>query len=395
MTVEFISAINVNPANELNRLRLTAIDVPYLERYARILEDGGFDYTLVGYSSGGHDPFTVAASIARFTERIKPIVALRPNTVHPTKAARALATLDQLSAGRAVVHIISGGSDAEQAREVDRLTKPQRYERSAEYIQILRRAWESAEPFDHAGAYYSFEDFASLVRPVQDRIPISVGGSSADAYRVGGALGDIFGLWGEPLKETREQIDAVAEQARLAGRGDTPRTWVTFRPIVAPTEELAWEKAQRILAVLADRSGSATPLWRQRRGADDPGPSNVGSQRALEIARRQDRHDRALWTPTTTATGGLGASSALVGSYETVAAAILDYVDLGADLVSIRGYDNLNDAIDYGRYVIPLVRQELAHRAVTGERGTVVAQPPLDSLPHAAAVSDPTLLKAS
>jgi alkanesulfonate monooxygenase len=76
-------------------------------------------------------------------------------------------------------------------------------------------------------------------------------------------------------------------------------------------------------------------------------------------------------------TGAMGASTALVGSYETVAAAILDYVDLGADLVSIRGYDNLNDAIDYGRFVLPLVRQELAHRQATGERGTVVPQPPI------------------
>jgi alkanesulfonate monooxygenase len=54
-----------------------------------------------------------------------------------------------------------------------------------------------------------------------------------------------------------------------------------------------------------------------------------------------------------------------------VAAAILDYIDLGADLVSIRGYDTLNDAIDYGRYVVPLVRQELAHREATGKRGTL------------------------
>ena len=56
---------------------------------------------------------------------------------------------------------------------------------------------------------------------------------------------------------------------------------------------------------------------------------------------------------------------------ETVAAAILDYVDLGADLVSIRGYDTLNDAVDYGRYVLPLVRQELAHREATGSAGTL------------------------
>ena len=31
----------------------------------------------------------------------------------------------------------------------------------------------------------------------------------------------------------------------------------------------------------------------------------------------------------------------------------------------IRGYDPLQDAIDYGRDLLPLVRQELTHRAAT------------------------------
>ena len=378
MTVEFISAINVNPSNEINRLGRFDIDVPYLKRYSRILEDAGFDYTLVPYGSFGHDPFTIASAVTQYTERIKPIVALRPNTIYPTVAAKALATLDQLSGGRAVVHFIAGGSDHEQAREGDRLTKAQRYERQEEYIRILRRVWTETEPFDHAGTYYSFQDFVSRVRPVNGTIPVSVGGSSEEAYRVGGALGDIFGLWGEPLAETKQQIDRFSEQARLAGRSDLPRTWVTFRPIIAATEELAWEKAHRTLDILQDRAVATGPWgapknWNPGGG----GPANVGSQRLLEIASRQDLHDRALWTPTATATGAAGASTALVGSYETVAAAILDYVDLGADLISIRGYDNLNDAIDYGRYLIPLVRQELAQREQTGRRGTVVASEPL------------------
>ncbi|MEU7870349.1 LLM class flavin-dependent oxidoreductase [Dactylosporangium sp. NPDC049140] len=374
MPVEFISAINVNASNEVNGRADPAVDVGYLRRYARILEDGGFDYTLVPYNSTFHDPFTVAAALTQFTERIRPIIALRPNTMYPTVAAKALATLDQLSGGRAVVHLIAGGSDAEQAREGDRLAKAQRYERQEEYIRILRKVWTSTESFDHGGKYYTFEDFVSVVRPVNGTIPVSVGGSSDEAYRVGGALGDIFGLWGEPLADTRQQIDRVAAEARRAGREDTPRTWVTFRPIVAATDALAWDKAHRILAILQGRRGAGP--WKARwAGAD--GPANVGSQRLLEIAGRKDVHDRALWTPTATATGAAGASTALVGSYETVAAAILDYVDLGADLISIRGYDNLDDAIDYGRYIIPLVRQELAHRAETGRRGQVVAQPPL------------------
>jgi alkanesulfonate monooxygenase len=65
-----------------------------------------------------------------------------------------------------------------------------------------------------------------------------------------------------------------------------------------------------------------------------------------------------------------------VGTPETVAAAILDYVDLGAELVSIRGYDNLNDLVDYGRYILPLVRQELPRRAATGRHGTLQEEHP-------------------
>src|ERR1700728_1929588 len=288
MTVEFISLINVWKSSELYPRPGGAPDAKYIKKYARNLEDGGFDYTLVAYHSGGYDPFTVSATIAACTDRIKPIVALRPNTMLPTVAAQSLATLDQLSGGLAVVHIISGGSDAVQARQA-----------------------------------------------------------------------------ADPLAETRDQMNRVAAQARLGGRADVPRTWVTFRPTVAETDELAWEKAHRTMAVVDQTHKSGGFLRAARR--DGP-PQNVGSQRLLEIAARGEAHDRALWMLPAQITGAMGASTALVGSYETVAAAILDYVDLGADLVSIRGYDNLNDAIDYGRYVLPLVRQELAPRAATGQR---------------------------
>ena len=45
-----------------------------------------------------------------------------------------------------------------------------------------------------------------------------------------------------------------------------------------------------------------------------------------------------------------------------MAAALLDYVDLGATTLLIRGYDPLEDAIDYGRELIPLVREEVRRR---------------------------------
>jgi alkanesulfonate monooxygenase len=364
MPTEFISVTFPNASTEINPIPGASIDPDYLVRYARTLDDYGYNYTLVPYDSSSYDPFTIGATIAANTKNIKVIIALRPNTLPPTVAAKALATLDQLSRGRAVVHFIAGGSDAEQAKEGDFLSKDQRYARLEEYIRILRRAWQSADPFDWEGQFFRFKQFSNRVRPFNGvGIPVSVGGSSDEAYRIGGALADIFGLWGEPLKETKEQIDRIYAAAAAAGRpdGDRPRIWVTFRPITAETDELAWAKAHRTLDSLSANRGAGT-IAPPPTGQAPPGPQNVGSQRLLEIAKRGDVQDRALWYPTVTATGARGASTALVGSPQTLAESILDYVDLGAELISIRGYDNLNDAIDYGRYILPRVREGLAER---------------------------------
>ena len=80
----------------------------------------------------------------------------------------------------------------------------------------------------------------------QPRPDVSFGGSSPAAYAAGGAEADIYCLWGEPLAETAEQIERVHAAAPRRRAGPTmPRIQVAFRPIIAPTEELAWEKAYR------------------------------------------------------------------------------------------------------------------------------------------------------
>jgi alkanesulfonate monooxygenase len=181
--------------------------------------------------------------------------------------------------------------------------------------------------------------------------------NNANSTTVGGSLADIFGLWGEPLKETKEQIDRIYAESDRAGRAvtDRPRIWVTFRPIVAETDDLAWEKAHRTLDALKTNRANG----QAKTPPKAPTPANVGSQRLLEIAARGEVHDRALWYPTVTATNARGASTALVGSPKTISDSILDYVELGCDLISIRGYDNFNDAVDYGRYILPRVRAAL------------------------------------
>ncbi|WP_328297373.1 LLM class flavin-dependent oxidoreductase [Streptomyces sp. NBC_00435] len=242
---------------------------------------------------------------------------------------------------------------------------------------------DGSETTARSGAAFDKEYTLRLARAHEDhgwdRVLFAYGAGSPDpapaaaAYAAGGAEADIYCLWGEPLEETAQQIEAVKAAAQAAGRTDVPRIQVAFRPIIAPTEELAWEKAHRTVGAIKQHRQAGLARRHQGGVLEAPAPQNTGSQRLIAIAAAGDRYDRALWTPTAAATGGAGNSNALVGTPETVAQALLDYHDLGVDILSARGYDLLGDAIDFGRYVIPLVREEVAKRDVVRGAAVVAA----------------------
>lgn len=361
MPVEFLGIATTNDQSETSARSTRPFDLGYLERLVRAHADNGWTRVLFAYGSSGPEPAALAAHVAARVPDIELLLAHRPNVSYPTYAAKTFATLDQLSGGRLSVHVITGGNDHEQRREGDTLTKDERYARTQEYIQVVKQAWASDEPFDHHGPFYDFDDFVLDTKPFEGRTPtISFGGSSDAAYRVGAAEADIYAVWGEPLDRTREQIARVHAEAAAAGRTTPPRIHAAFRPIVAPTTELAWEKAHRVLDRIEARKAAAGGTLSRRHPITSP--ENAGSQRLLEIAAAGERYDDVLWTATAKATGGAGNSNALVGTPEDVAQALLAYYDLGVRVISARGYDLLDDAIDFGRYVIPLVREGVAER---------------------------------
>lgn len=359
MPVEFLGIGATNDGTETTPRSGPAFDPDYTLALARAHEENGWDRVLTAYGSGSADPAQAAAHIAAHTSSLQLLLAHRPNVSYPTFAAKTVATLDAVSGGRLTIHVITGGNDHEQRREGDTLPKDQRYDRTREAIQIYKRAWTETEPFDFHGEHYSFDDFVLDARPVQQPRPrISFGGSSEAAYRVGAEEADVYALWGEPLAETRQQMDTITALSRAAGR-EAPTFQVAFRPILGRTENEAWEKAYDTVARIRARTAGGEQLTRRHKLTD---PENAGSQRLLSAAERGERHDRALWTVTAQATGGAGNSTALVGTPETVAAALMDYYDLGVRILSARGYDLLEDATEFGREVIPLVRQEVARR---------------------------------
>ena len=72
--------------------------------------------------------------------------------------------------------------------------------------------------------------------------------------------------------------------------------------------------------------------------------------------------DERLWVPIAAAAQGSGNSTALVGTAEQVAEAIAKYYDMGVSGVLIRGFDPFNDAVEYGKELIPQIREKVAAR---------------------------------
>jgi alkanesulfonate monooxygenase len=287
------------------------------------------------------------------TQKLNFMIAHRPGFTQPTLAARQLATLDHFTGGRVAVHIITGGSDEELAKDGDHLTKDERYARTSEYLDIVRAEWTGDKPFDYAGKYYKVDQGFGAVKPLQaPHIPVYFGGSSDAAIPVAGKHADIYALWGETQAQVRETIARV--RAAAAKHGRQVRFSLSLRPVIADTEEAAWARADDIVArAKALREAAGLPTTGHR-------PPNAGSQRLLDAAAQGSRLDKRLWTGVAAVTGAQGNSTGLVGTPEQVAESLLDYYDLGVSTFLIRGFDPVEDAIAYGRDLIPLVRQRVA-----------------------------------
>jgi alkanesulfonate monooxygenase len=355
MTVSFTGLVaHRNPSEAGGRVEQD-FEVDYLRALAKAHEDGDFDRVLIGYGSTSPDGLHLGTYVTAVAERLGVMLAHRPGFVAPTLAARTLSTIDRLSGGRASVHIISGASDEEQQRDGDFLNKAERYERSDEYVDLLRRLWTAEKPFDHEGKYYRFKGGFVAVKPVQEpHIPVFFGGSSDAAIEAAGRHADIYALFGETLAQVRDQVTRV--RAAAAKHGRTIGFSLSLRPILAHTEAAAWQRADEILARVRKS--------RAEKGLEDFSgkPRSEGSARLLQAAAQGERLDKRLWTGVAKVTGAGGNTTALVGTGEQVADALLDYYDLGVTTFLIRGFDPLEDAVQYGRELIPLVRQAVENR---------------------------------
>ena len=364
---EILGMISSQRGSETHPVTGPAVDPGWIREFARAHEAAGFDRVLIGYSSASPDGFALASAVLQATDRLGVLIAHRPGFVAPTVVARKLATLDQLSGGgRVAIHHISGGSDADQARDGDFTTKPERYRRTAEFMELLRRALDAHEPLDHAGEYYRVQGARSAVHPVHPGgIPLWFGGLSEDAVQVGSEHADVYALFGETRAEVADRTTEIRRAAAAAGN-DRLRFSLSTRPVVAETEEAAWAKADRYLEQARtnlEAGRENNPLRLQRNAPREA--TAVSADRLQRLAHERDVHDERLWFGITKLMGPQGNSSGHVGTGAQVAEALLEYWDHGVENFLIRGFDQLGDVQDWGELLIPELRAGIAAKQAT------------------------------
>jgi alkanesulfonate monooxygenase len=390
MPVEMIGMVGTREASEIKGPLVDGpvvdwidgpvIDPDYLIDISRAHDEGGFDRVLVGYGAVAPEGWAVATTVLHSTKHLKVMVAHRPGFVQPVVLARMAATLDHLTGGgRIGIHFITGGDEADQHREGDFVPHDARYRRTAETMVIARRLWSEDQPFDFEGEFFRYEAAFSSVKPVTpEGIPLYFAGASPAAVEVGAAQADVYAFWGEPLEAVAARKDAIDKLAAQNGR--ILRYSISFRPIIADTEKEAWEKAEWIAETTAERIDLAKERMAGRKDTyaglggqrnatysvdrDTSGTTSVGRKRLIEMSADRDVYDERLWMKVANLTGAAGNSTALVGTPEQVAEAMLRYYDLGITALLLKGFDPLADAIDFGQRLLPLVREGVARRDV-------------------------------
>ena len=179
-------------------------DVPYLGQIARAAEQRGFDGALTPTGAWCDDAWLSTAMLSQVSERLRFLVAFRPGVVAPYLAAQMAGTFQNLTDGRLMLNVVTGGESHEQRMFGDFLDKDGRYARCDEFLTIVRRLW-AGETVDFDGEHLRVE--AARLDQIPDPMP-------RDLLRrvvAGGRAG---------RRQARRRLPDLGRAARGGGRED-------------------------------------------------------------------------------------------------------------------------------------------------------------------------------
>lgn len=170
---------------------------------------------------------------------------------NPLVYAKALASLDALSGGRAILG--AGVGWLKEEAEAVGTDFSNRGKRTDEYIQAMRALWNNRIA-SFEGEHVSFTNVKCNPHPVQEGgIPIHIGGHSKAAARRAGRLGDGFLPLGGSISQLGELFKIVEDTAKGAGR-DPSAIELTYSGMTTHDAALEIEQsgAQRMLVASID-----------------------------------------------------------------------------------------------------------------------------------------------
>lgn len=326
--------------------------LPYLARVARGAEASGFTSVLVPVGDGCQDAWVVAGLLAPQTEKLKYLVAVRPGFVAPVVAAKMVATFDTLMPGRLLVNVVTGGFPAELAADGDFTPHDERYARTADFIDVMRKYW-TERAFDHDGPFYKVQGCKPLVKCATQPYPgLYAGGASEPAEELFAREVDTYLLWGESTPQMAERIARMKQKA--ASHGRQIRFGVRFHVLSRETEAEAFAAAQAQIEGVTDAQI-------ERAQATLNATDSAGESRQRQFVNRDNLWvEPNLWSGIGLVRRGIGVT--IVGSHEQVARKFQSFVDLGLSYFILSGYPHAEEAELAGTTWMPRFHELMRER---------------------------------
>ena len=193
--------------------------------------------------NAGPEPLVAMSMVAAYSEKMKfGTSVLQLPLRNPVVLAKELATLDYLSGGRCLP-AIGLGQDDPRDYEACGVVKSNRGERADEAMQVMRRLWRE-DDVTHEGKFFSLHDVTVNPKPVQEPIPLWIGGRTVPAQKRVGRLGDGWLVSSATPEEVSEGVNMVfATAAEFDRCVDEDHIGVLIGYHISPDPKVAAEAA--------------------------------------------------------------------------------------------------------------------------------------------------------
>ena len=161
---------------------------------------------------------TLLAALAQETSRAKIGVLVYGNTHrHPSVLAKEIVTVDHISNGRAILGIGAGWNEREhRAYGIPFPSAGDRVEMLDEALQIMESLFTETRTTFH-GAHYDLEDAPFSPKPVQEKLPVLIGGTRPRMLKVIARHADLWDTSRDPV-ELKEGLTQIASHCEEIGR---------------------------------------------------------------------------------------------------------------------------------------------------------------------------------